>query len=88
MRAKEVSFITVSLVLAVVVGGFLGELVGSFLPQGAVKTLFEKNVQFGLEQFTIDIYALRFTFGVIFKVNFLSVLGAVLVIIYFRYWYF
>ena len=88
MRGKEVTFLTVSLIRAVVLGGFLGELVGSFLPQGAVKTLFEKNVQFGFEQLTVDVYAIRFTIGLLFKINFVSLLAVIFVIVYFRYWYF
>jgi len=88
MRGKEVTFLTVSLVLAVILGGFLGELVGSFLPQGAVKTLFERNVQFGFEQLSVDIYAICFTIGLLFKFNFVSLLAVIFVIVYFRYWYF
>lgn len=88
MRGKEVTFLTVSLIVAVICGGFLGELVGSFLPQGAVKTLFERNVQFGFDQLTVDIYAIRFTVGLMFKINFISILAVVFVVVYFRYWYF
>ncbi len=88
MRNREVTFLTVSLILAAVLGGFLGEFVGTFLPEGAVKTLFEKNVQFGFEQISLNLYAIRFSIGLLFKLNFVSLLAVVLIIVYFRYWYF
>jgi large-conductance mechanosensitive channel len=87
MKRREVIFLTVALVLGAVIGGLLGELIGSFLPEGAVKTLFMESIDIGLKTFTAELYALTFTFGIMVKINFVSVLMIIFVIVYFRWWY-
>lgn len=87
MRSSRVSFMVVALVLAAVVGGLIGDIVGSFLPEGAVKTLFEESYQIGLETFTVKLYAISFTFGLMFEINFVSILMIILVIAYFKWWH-
>jgi hypothetical protein len=87
MKRREVIFLTVALILAAVVGGLLGELIGSFLPEGAVKTLFTQSVPVGFPSLTAEFYALSFTIGIMFKINFVSVLLIIFVIVYFRWWY-
>jgi len=87
MKRREVIFLTVALVLAAVMGGLLGELFGSFLPEGAVKTLFTKSIDIGFSPFAVQLYALGFTLGLMIKINFVSVLMVIGVIIYYRWWY-
>ena len=87
MKRREVIFLTVALVLGAVIGGLLGELIGSFLPEGAVKTLFTQSINIGFPSFTAEFYALSFTLGLMFKINFVSVLLIIFVIVYFRWWY-
>ncbi len=87
MKKREVIFLTVALILGAVIGGLLGELIGSFLPEGAVKTLFTQSIAIGFKSFTADLYALSFTIGLMVKINFVSVLMIVFVIVYFRWWY-
>jgi len=87
MKRNEVVFLTVTLVLAAVIGGLLGELVGSFLPDGAVKTLFTQSIAIGFKSFTVELYALSFTLGLMVKINFVSVLMIIFVIVYFKWWY-
>jgi len=87
MKKRELTFIIICLVLGAVLGGFIGELIGSYLPDGAAKTLFTKSVQIGMETTRIELYSLSFTFGLMFKINFMSVLGVLIVIVYFRWWY-
>ena len=77
----------VSLVLAAVVGGLIGEIIGSFLPNGAVKTLFEKSTSIGFEPLIVELYAITFTIGLKFTMNFVSILFIILVVIYFRWWF-
>ena len=88
MRRSEIIFLVVVMILAAVIGGLVGELVGSFLPEGAVKTLFEKSVEIGFKTIEMHFYAISVSFGIMFKINFVSILMIVLVIIYFRWWYF
>ncbi len=87
MKKREILFLTVTLVLGAVIGGLLGELVGSFLPDGAVKTLFIESLEIGFKTLTVELYALSFTLGLMVKINFVSVLMIIFVIVYFRWWY-
>jgi hypothetical protein len=87
LKEREVTFLLVSLVLAAVVGGLIGDIIGSFLPQGAVKTLFEKSISIGFGPLTVELYALSFTIGLMVKMNFVSILFIILVVIYFRWWF-
>ncbi|MFH2037505.1 MAG: DUF4321 domain-containing protein [Candidatus Zixiibacteriota bacterium] len=87
MKRRELTFIIVALLLGAILGGFLGEMVGAYLPTGAAKTLFTKSIKIGFETTRVELYAISFTVGLMFKINFLSVLGVLLVIVYFKWWY-
>ena len=87
MKRREIIFLTVALILAAVIGGLLGEMIGSFLPDGAVKTLFTESIPIGFKAITAEFYALSFTIGLMVKINFVSVLLIIFVIVYFRWWY-
>jgi hypothetical protein len=81
------TFIIVALLLGAILGGFLGELIGSFLPPGTAKILFTKSLKIGFETTRVELYSISFTVGLMFKINFMSVLAVLLVIVYFRWWY-
>jgi hypothetical protein len=87
LKGRELTFIIIALLLGAIIGGFVGDLIGSMLPPGAAKTLFSKSVQIGFETAHVDFYSISFTIGIMFKINFVSVLMVLLVIIYFRWWY-
>jgi len=87
LKKRELTFIIVALLLGAILGGFLGELIGSFLPEGAARTLFTKSINIGFETTRVQFYSISFTIGLMFKINFMSVLAVLLVIIYFRWWY-
>jgi len=98
MNSRELTFITVALILATVLGGFIGQLVGDYLPDGAVKTLFQKNLEIGIgdrgfkvneiqNPINVNLYSISFAFGLLIRINFVSVLLVILVIIYFKWWY-
>jgi hypothetical protein len=87
MKKRELTFIITALILGAVMGGLVGDIIGTYLPPGAAKTVFTKSVQIGIQPTNIDFYAISFTFGLMFKINFVSVLVVLLVIIYFRWWY-
>ncbi|MEE9442426.1 MAG: DUF4321 domain-containing protein [candidate division Zixibacteria bacterium] len=87
MKRREVIFIVTSLILGAVIGGLVGDIIATYLPPGAAKTLFSKSIQIGIDTTRFDFYAIAFTFGLMIKINFLSVLTVVLVIVYFRWWY-
>jgi len=87
MKKREVTFILVALILGAVIGGLIGDIIGTFLPAGAAKTVFTKSIEIGFNTLRVDFYAIAFTFGLTLKINFMSVLVLLLVIIYFRWWY-
>jgi hypothetical protein len=87
VKQREITFLIVSLLLAAVIGGLIGEVIGSFLPPGAAKTLFTRSLVVGFDAVKVDFYAISFTFGLKFKINLMSVLVVLLVIVYFRWWY-
>jgi hypothetical protein len=87
LKKRELTFLIISLLLGAILGGFIGDLIGSFLPPGAAKVLFTKSLSIGFETTRVELYSLSFTIGLMFKINFMSVLGVLLVIMYFRWWY-
>jgi hypothetical protein len=101
MKSRELRFITFSLILATILGGFLGSFIGAYLPEGAVKTLFERDLKIGLgdqgivfneqaENFKplyLNLYSISLGFLLLIRINFVSVLAVILVIIYFKWWY-
>ncbi|MBD3233023.1 MAG: DUF4321 domain-containing protein [candidate division Zixibacteria bacterium] len=87
MKKRELTLITIALLLGAILGGLIGEIVGSYLPEGAVKTLFTKSFDIGFKPFVANFYAISLTFGIMFKINFVSVVCVALVLIYFKWWY-
>lgn len=87
MKKRELTFLITALILGAVLGGLVGDIIGTFLPPGAAKTVFTKSIQIGLSPAQVDFFTISFTFGLKFKINFMSVLVVLLVIVYFRWWY-
>jgi hypothetical protein len=87
LKEREITFLIIALVLAAVVGGLVGDIIGTFVPEGAVKTLFKESVDIGLKPTTLELYAVSFTIGLLVKINFVSILFIILVVIYFRWWF-
>ncbi|MGB8658619.1 MAG: hypothetical protein WCE90_12685 [Candidatus Zixiibacteriota bacterium] len=87
MKGREITFLLVSLILAAVAGGLIGDIIGSFLPEGAVKTLFQKSLTIGFKPLSVELFAISFTIGLLVKINFVSILFLILVVIYFRWWF-
>lgn len=87
MKRNEIRYLVVGLLMGAIVGGLLGEIIGSFLPDGTAKTLFMKSVPVGFKPFTLELYAMSLTFGLLLKFNFVSVLMMIFVLAYFRWWY-
>lgn len=87
MKSREMTFIIIALVLGAVFGGLLGDIIGTYLPEGAARTLFTKSIEIGFNTMRLDLYAMSFTIGLMLKINFMSMLMVLLVIVYFRWWY-
>ena len=65
----------------------ISTIIGTLLPPSAAKTVFSKSIKIGLDTTKIDFYAISLTFGLMFKINFMSALSMLLVVFYFRFWY-
>lgn len=87
MKKRELTFIIIALLLGAILGGLIGDIIGTFLPPGAAKTVFTKAIVVGFDTVKVDFYAISFTIGLKLKINFMSMLVVLLVIIYFRWWY-
>jgi len=98
LRDREIKFIIFSLLFATITGGFIGQLIGEYLPDGAVKTLFVNSLDIGIgrrgvsvneiqEPIYINLFSVSLAFGLLIKINFVSLLLIILVIIYFKWWY-
>ena len=87
MKRRETTFIIVALILGAVFGGLTGDIIGTFLPDSAAKTVFTTSIPIGFDAVKIDLYTIAFTIGLKLKINFMSMLVVLLVIIYFRWWY-
>ena len=60
-------------------GGILGEILTVFAPSEPIQTIFAKSVSPGLDPpLTVDLVLLKITFGFLFKVNLLTILGTFL----------
>jgi uncharacterized membrane protein len=64
-------------IIGALVGTMVGELLGAYLPEGGVKNFFLKSITFGLEPATLNLYILTLTFGLILKINVVTVLGII-----------
>jgi hypothetical protein len=87
LKKRELTFIVVALLLGAVIGGLIGDIIGTFLPPGAAKTVFTKTIEIGFDTVKVDFFSIAFTFGLKLKINFMSMMVVLLVIIYFRWWY-
>lgn len=74
---RGVGVILLVVVAGLVVGSLLGELLGG-LTSGWVQELFTKGPAIGLTPATLDLRFLALTFGLVFKVNLVGVLGIVI----------
>ena len=64
-------------VIGALLGTMVGELLGAYLPDGAVKNFFLKSIRFGLDPASLDLHILMLTFGLILKINVLTVIGII-----------
>jgi hypothetical protein len=87
VKKRELTFIIIGLLLGAILGGLVGDIIGTFLPAGAAKTVFTKAIVIGFDTVKVDFYAISFAIGLKLKINFMSMLVVLLVIIYFRWWY-
>ncbi len=86
-ETRSAGFIFLVLLIAIIIGGYIGELLALILPEGGVKTFFLRSVEFGFETITINLAIIKFSFGLILRFNFASLLALAVVVYYFRWWF-
>jgi purine-cytosine permease-like protein len=64
-------------IIGALLGTMVGELLGAFLPESGVKNFFLKSITFGLDPATLNLHILTLTFGLILKINVLTVIGII-----------
>ncbi|MEW5993274.1 MAG: DUF4321 domain-containing protein [Candidatus Zixiibacteriota bacterium] len=88
MKQREVTFLIIALLLAVALGAVVGDILASLLPaDNTVGKVLQKTVAFGVPTVEVDFFAISVTLGLTLRINFMSVLFVLLVIVYFRWWY-
>ena len=77
--SRGLGLVVLIVVVGLVVGSLLGELVASLLPSGVVHDLLTRGPQIGLAPpATLDLRFMALTFGMMFKVNVVGILGILL----------
>ena len=87
MKRRELAFLFFSIFVAAIFGAVTGDVVSGVLPDGAAKTLLGKHIEVGFDATKVDLYALSFTVGFLVRINFMSILLVIFVLVYFRWWY-
>ncbi len=64
-------------IIGALLGTMVGELLGAYLPEGGVKNFFLKSITFGLDPATLNLHILALTFGLILKINVLTIIGII-----------
>jgi len=76
--SRSTALVVLVVVAGLLVGSLLGELLGG-LTSGSVREFFTKGPSIGLTSpATLDLRFLALTFGLVFKVNVVGVLGIVI----------
>jgi uncharacterized protein DUF4321 len=74
-----VGLVLLVIIAGLVIGSLLGDLVGGVLPAGRIQEVFTRGPSIGLTPAaTLDLHFLAVTFGLVFKVNLVGVLGIVI----------
>jgi hypothetical protein len=75
----------VAIVAGLVIGSLLGELLGQIVHVGWAQDLLTRGPMVGLTNpATLDLRLLSVTFGIVFKVNLVGVIGILLAVVVFR----
>ena len=81
---KNVVWFVFIIVVGALLGSFLGNLLGLMMPPGQVRNLFIQEVSAGLSPATLDLRIVVLTFGCVFRINFMAILGIIVAAIIFK----
>lgn len=84
---RRTAVLILIIVLGALVGSALGRLLGTVLPEGPVKSVFLQSVSVGFRPLHIDLSVLTFDFGLMLRLNIISVVGVLLVAYLLKWFY-
>jgi hypothetical protein len=77
--------VVLAVVVGLILGSLIGELLGQFISAGWLKDLLTRGPMIGLTPpATLDVRLLSVTFGIMFKVNVVGILGIIVALIAIR----
>ncbi len=78
-NAKKNSWVLfLLLICGIIIGGFLGELLGNYIP------ILKFGYNLGVSPHTYDLRVIKLTFGLTFNINMFTILGIVIAIFFYR----
>ena len=66
------------IICGVVIGGFLGELLGKYIP------ILKFGYNLGVSPHTYDLRVIKLTFGLTFNINMFAILGIIIAVMFYR----
>ncbi|MCL2182536.1 MAG: DUF4321 domain-containing protein [Chitinispirillia bacterium] len=85
-KDKKVGTLILVVLLGIIIGAYLNALVLMIPGDNVFKTFFTYTIPFGLNGIDIDLYAIKFQFGLQFRFSLMSIIGVFLSLYFFR-WY-
>jgi hypothetical protein len=82
---RGLGLLFLAVLVGLIVGSLVGELLGQFVSPGWLKDLLTRGPMIGLTPpATLDVRLLSVTFGIVFKVNVVGILGIIVAFILVR----
>jgi len=81
---KSVIWFIFIIVVGALLGSFLGNFIGIIVPAGSWKDLFLTELSAGLDPTRLDLKIIDLTFGCLFKINLMSIIGIIVSALVFR----
>ena len=66
------------LLMGLILGSFIGDLLGMVLPDGAVKTVMTTPLRIGFHPISIDLHIFTLILGLMVKINLFGVIGVLI----------
>ncbi|MFH1069903.1 MAG: DUF4321 domain-containing protein [Candidatus Glassbacteria bacterium] len=85
MQRKRFSVYLIVIIIGMLVGGYLGEMLATFMPDGVAKDFFLTSIKGEFGPVSINLLIIALTFGpLVMKINLVAILGMFVVFYLFR----
>jgi hypothetical protein len=75
---KNIPLTIFILLLGLIIGSFIGDLLGMVLPDGAAKTVMTTPLRIGFHPISIDLHIFTLILGLMIKINLFGVIGVLI----------